>query len=760
MIIYGVDFTSAPNSRKPIVYARGEFKNKGEFAVEEIGLWPSFKEFESFLKTPGPWFAGFDFPFGQPSQFVGDLSLPASWAAYVKAIAQWKRDAFERKIKRFKEKQPDGQKEPLRLTDALARAQSPLKLVNAPVGKMFYEGARRLLEAGISVIPCRPTDGDRIAVESYPALIARRFANGYKTDSKSKDEGRKLNERAAILNGLGSREFKTVFGFAVELQGPVTSRALDDASGDSLDAVLCAVQAAWSFRQGKPHFGVPDARHPVIQSEGWIVDPQLGLAQNNGLPTSLPRKANGLDSEELPISHPKVKKLMEQVKRLSDIGRSLSGELNLDALLEMIIDEARAFTYADGGTLYTLENNALQFKIVQNDSLKIRMGGLGGVPISFPPVELANTNVSAYVALTGVPVNIPDVYDYKPFDFTGPKKFDEKMGYRTKSMLVVPMKNYEDRVIGVIQLLNASNPKKTDEVVPFSPDYENLVQSLAAQAAVAISNVRLIADTQRANLELAMARDQALEASRAKSRFLATMSHELRTPMNAIIGYSEILIEECEEKALMEFADDLDKINSSGKFLLGLINEILDLSKIEAGKMEIQLDSFNVYELVGQIAVTIKPLADKNKNALAIECPPNIGSMHADITRVRQMLNNLLSNACKFTESGSVTLRVTRETDGETDWLTFDIVDSGIGMSPEQVSGLFVEFTQADPSTTRKYGGTGLGLAISQRFCRMMGGDITVKSVLNQGSTFTIRLPAKVMPLGTHPRRRASDVAR
>ncbi|MBI4384376.1 MAG: GAF domain-containing protein [Nitrospinae bacterium] len=188
--------------------------------------------------------------------------------------------------------------------------------------------------------------------------------------------------------------------------------------------------------------------------------------------------------------------LMAQIRRLSDIGRALSGERNLDALLEMIVDEARKFTHADAGTLYILENNSLRFKIVQNDSLKIRKGGKKGEAIAFPPVELKESNVSAFVALNGIPVNIPDVYDTNLFDFTGPKKFDEATGYRSKSMLVVPMRNHENDVIGVLQLLNALNPK-TGEVVAFSPDYENLSESLASQAAVAITNVTLINDMEK-----------------------------------------------------------------------------------------------------------------------------------------------------------------------------------------------------------------------------------------------------------------------
>ena len=188
-----------------------------------------------------------------------------------------------------------------------------------------------------------------------------------------------------------------------------------------------------------------------------------------------------------------AERLGGQIKKMSDIGRALSGVQDLNTLLEMIVDQARSFTNADAGTLYIVENNTLRFQIVQNDSLKIRMGGKSGGTIPFPPVELKETNVSAFVALKGISVNIPDVYDTDLFDFTGPKKFDQSTGYRSKSMLVVPLRNHENDVIGVLQLLNATNPI-SNEVIAFSQDYENLSESLASQAAVSVTNAKLIAN--------------------------------------------------------------------------------------------------------------------------------------------------------------------------------------------------------------------------------------------------------------------------
>jgi len=253
-----------------------------------------------------------------------------------------------------------------------------------------------------------------------------------------------------------------------------------------------------------------------------------------------------------------------------------------------------------------------------------------------------------------------------------------------------------------------------------------------------------------ANKAIAQQREAADSANRAKSQFLANMSHELRTPLNAIIGYSEMIQEDVNHLSPCELMTDIRNIQVAGKHLLSLINDILDLTKIEAGKVELLPEAFDLTKLVQELEATIQPLVQKGHNTLRIHCDACPSRIRADITKVRQSVLNLLSNACKFTENGVIQLSIWHEPSSNSeasgkDWIIFQVSDTGIGMTPEQLEVLFQPFTQADLSTTRRYGGTGLGLTITRKLCQLMGGSVTVESTLGEGSTFTIRLPIAII---------------
>jgi GAF domain-containing protein len=338
------------------------------------------------------------------------------------------------------------------------------------------------------------------------------------------------------------------------------------------------------------------------------------------------------------------------------------------------------------------------------------------------PAQIDRSSGTGRAYLDRKIVHVPDVLTDPEYTYAARGKIG---GFRT--LLCVPLMR-EGTPIGSIGLARSA-------MRPFTERQIELVVTFADQAVIAIENVRLFDEIQDKSRQLA-------EASQHKSQFLANMSHELRTPLNAIIGVTEMLREDAE--AAKQDLEPLDRVLGAGRHLLALINDILDLSKIEAGRMELQLETFPLAPLIANVVKTIEPLAAKNSNQVAVKCDGAIGTLHADQMRLRQALLNLMSNANKFTERGTISIDARQGEENGRGYVSIAVADTGVGMTPEQIGKLFQEFSQASSGTAAKYGGTGLGLAISKRFCQMMGGDITVESEPGRGSTFTIRLPREV----------------
>ncbi len=414
---------------------------------------------------------------------------------------------------------------------------------------------------------------------------------------------------------------------------------------------------------------------------------------------------------------------LDELRALSEVGRAVSSTLDLQAVLTSIASHAVQLSGTDAGAIYEFDEPTEEFYLRASHRMEQELVEA----LRANPIRLGSGTVGR-AAATRAPVQVADILQEQEAGETQGRRALRQLGYR--SLLAIPLLR-EKQIVGGLSVYRKQSGS-------FSAETVNLLQSFATQSVLAIQNARLFREIEDKGRQLEV-------ASLYKSEFLANMSHELRTPLNAIIGYSEMLEEEAEDLGQKTFIPDLQKIHGAGKHLLSLINNILDLSKIEAGKMDLYLENFEVVPMVQEVVATVKPLIEKNTNAIQVNCADGLGAMRADLTKVRQALFNLLSNACKFTERGTITLGVAREIADGGDWINFRISDTGIGMSPEQTSKLFQAFTQADTSTTRKYGGTGLGLAISRNFCQMMGGEITVESSPGQGSTFTVRLPAEVV---------------
>jgi signal transduction histidine kinase/CheY-like chemotaxis protein len=475
-----------------------------------------------------------------------------------------------------------------------------------------------------------------------------------------------------------------------------------------------------ALRTGAARLGSGDLSQRIAVKTG---DELEALAdQFNAMAGQLQESYAGLEKKveerthELETRSHELAQSVGELRALGEVTQAVNSTLDLATVLSTIVAKAVELSDTEAGSIYVVDPTTqglhLRASHGMSDELIAELNRQG--------VDLSEKTI-AEAAAQRAPVQTPDLKDAAPSPVLN---ILLRAGYR--AVLIVPLLGPEG-LIGMLVVRRKAPGEFPQHTV-------DLLQTFAAQSVLAIQNANLFTEVEEKSRQLEM-------ASQHKSQFVASMSHELRTPLNAIIGLTEMMVNNATRFGTEKAAEPLRRVHRAGTHLLGLINQVLDLSKIEAGKLELSPETVSLAPLLEDVIGTARQLAEQNKNRLVVESPENLGTLTVDPMRLRQILLNLLSNACKFTKQGEVVLRVKRVADGR-NWIEIAVADTGIGMTPEQLAKLFEEFTQADSSTARQYGGTGLGLAITRKLARMMGGDVTAASEPGKGSVFTVRLPA------------------
>ena len=416
--------------------------------------------------------------------------------------------------------------------------------------------------------------------------------------------------------------------------------------------------------------------------------------------------------EEVQARTRELTRSVGELRALGEVIQAVNSTLDLQCVLDTIVAKAAQLSSTEAGVIYVFDEADRQFQLRATYGMTAEMIAV---------IKEHHSDFSEAVSAATRRREPDQVADLQPSSRAN--EMIMRLGYRAR--LAVPLLA-PDQIVGAL-VVRRKAPGE------FSQSTIELLQTFAAQSVLAIQNARLFEEIEDKSRQLQ-------QASENKSQFVSSMSHELRTPLNAIIGLTEMMVTNAARFGTEKALEPLQRVNRAGTHLLGLINQVLDLSKIEAGKLELNSQTVQLAPLIDDVFGTARQLAEQNKNRLVVDAADDLGAITVDPMRLRQILLNLLSNASKFTEEGEIKLQARRVVDGG-DWIELAVADSGIGMTAEQQAKLFEDFTQADASTAQRFGGTGLGLAITRKLARMMGGDVRVTSEPGKGSVFTVRLP-------------------